>query len=121
VPVVVVAAVFDELDPALVRIREALDRERFEPDGVRGSLHRLLVLELVLDDHAVDLPVAQARIVFDELDRFEDVEASLADPFAEVARLVGPQDRQPAAFVAFVLERVVEVVEPRVARRRRSD
>jgi hypothetical protein len=100
---------------------EALDRERFEPDGVRGSLHRLLVLELVLDDHAVDLPVAQARIVFDELDRFEDVEASLADPFAEVARLVGPQDRQPAAFVAFVLERVVEVVEPRVARRRRSD
>jgi hypothetical protein len=79
VPVVVVAAVFDELDPALVRNREALDRERFEPDGVRGSLHRLLVLELVLDDHAVDLPVAQARIVFDELDRFEDVEASLAD------------------------------------------
>jgi hypothetical protein len=47
------------------------------------------------------------------------VEASLADPFAEVARLVGPQDRQPAAFV--VLERVVEVVEPRVARRRALD
>ena len=62
----------------------------------RGE-HRLVVLVLVLDDHAVDEAVAQKAVVAIEVGRREDVEHPAAHRPDERARLRRPQDRERRA------------------------
>jgi hypothetical protein len=74
--------------------------------------HRLLVLELVLGDQAVDVRVALERIGVVERHVLEHLQRVAADALEVGARLARGQDRQPRAFRARVPERVVDVVEP---------
>ena len=69
------------------------------------------MLVLVGEQHLVDEAVRQQRVLGIELDLVEDLEGPLADPFHVGADLVGPQDRQLAADLAGLLDRVVELAQ----------
>jgi hypothetical protein len=70
----------------------------------------LVVLVLVLHDHAVDESVGEQGHVGIELDAVEHVERALAHIGIERARADGIEDRQGVALAARMLERVVDVV-----------
>ena len=72
---------------------------------------RLVVLVLVGEQHLVDEAVRQQRVLGIELDLVEDLEGPLADPLHVGPHLVAAQDRQLAADLARLLDRVVELTE----------
>jgi hypothetical protein len=63
------------------------------------------------EQHLVDEAVRQQRIPGIELDLAEDLQGPLADLLQVGPNLVGPQDRQLAADLARLLDRVVELAE----------
>jgi hypothetical protein len=69
------------------------------------------VLVLVGEQHLVDEAVRQQRIGRIELDAVEDLEGPLADLLHVRADLIGAEDRQLAADLARLLDRVVEVAQ----------
>ena len=81
-----------------------------------GGEHRLVVLVLVLGDHPVHEPVSKQRITAVEIDRGENVEDACAHTGDEGSGRGRAQDRQRRTVTAWVLERVVDVVEERVGR-----
>ncbi len=72
---------------------------------------RLVVLMLVLDDHAVHEAAGEQRIAAVECGFVEHAERALAHVGDERARARRVEDRQRHAVAARVLERVVDVVE----------
>ena len=80
-------------------------------DHLQQLQHRLVVLVLVGEQHLVDEAVRQQRIPGIELDLVEDLEGPLADLLQVGANLVGAQDRQLAADLARLLDRVVELAQ----------
>ena len=79
---------------------------------------RLVVLVLVLHDHAVDEPVGEQRIAAVEVDPVEHLERARAHRGVVVARAGGVEDVEGRPLATGVTERVVHVVE---ARHRRCD
>jgi hypothetical protein len=78
-------------------------------DHLQQLKHRLVVLLLVGEEHLVDEAVTKQRIVgVVELDVFEDLEGALAHVVEVGAKLLVAQDRQFAAGLARILDRVVE-------------
>ena len=92
-------------------------------DHLQQLQHRLVVLELVGEQHLVDEPFAQQRVlgVGAELDLVEHLEGALADVGEVGAQLGVAQDRQLAAGPARVLDRVVEAAELAVQRLAAAD
>ena len=108
------------LDPDRLRPLEGgrtggLDRGR-QPvvvDEHQQLQHRLVVLELVREQHLVDEAVAQQAVldVGADIDLLEDLEGALADIGEVGAEIVVAQNRQLAAGRSRVLDRVVEAAE----------
>ena len=81
----------------------------------------LVVLMLVLHDHAVDEAAREQRLAAVEIDVREHVEGALAHVGDEPPRLGWIEDRKRRAVAARVLERVVHVVEELVGGRRAGE
>ena len=82
-------------------------------DHLQQLQHRLVVLELVREQHLVDEPFAQQGVlgVGVDLHALQYVKRPLSDVFHVGAQLGVAQDRQLAARPAGVLDRVVEAAE----------
>ena len=113
------------------RVFAGLDPDRLRPLGGEGARrldrggravvvdqhqqlqHRLVVLELMREQHLVDEPLAQQRVLVIgvDLDLVEDLEGALADVGEVGAELLVAEDRQLAARLSRVLDRVVEAAE----------
>jgi hypothetical protein len=81
-------------------------------DHLQQLQHRLVVLVLVRKQQLVDEAVVeQAVLRVVEVDLTQHLEGALADRVHVGLDLSGPQDRQLAAVLAGVLDRVVEAAE----------
>ena len=78
--------------------------------GLERLEHRLLVLELVLEDEPVDEALAEQRVGRVEVDVVEDVERSLAHVLGIRPRGRGPKRRQRAVLAARVPERLLHLL-----------
>ena len=88
-------------------------------DHLQELEHRLVVLVLVRDQHLVDEPVAEARVLgaLVDVDGLEHVESALPDLAHVGAQLLAAQDRQLVAGGSRVLDRVVVAAQAPVERR----
>jgi hypothetical protein len=87
-------------------------------DQLQQLQHRLVVLQLVREQHLVDEAVPQQRIldIRTDLHALQYVERARADVFHVGTQLRVAQDRQLAANLARVLDRVVEAAQLPVQR-----
>ena len=100
------------------RVRTRSRRQLVAVDQLQQLQHRLVVLQLVGEQHLVDEPFPQQRVLDlgTDLHALQYVERALADVRHVGAQLLVAQDRQLAADLARVLDRVVEAAELAVQR-----
>jgi hypothetical protein len=98
-------------------------RQLVAGDQLQQLEHRLVVLQLVGEQHLVDEPVPQQRVLDlgTDLHAIQYVECPLADVRQVGAQLLVAEDRQLAADLARILDRVVEATEIAVQRLEAAD